>query len=87
MTDTIEERREAHLERFNRIEEKIDKLAERVSMHEDQHEYISKVMKREARKEKFREAIITKTTISLIWSFLVGIGYLIWQGVTSHWKW
>jgi hypothetical protein len=81
------ERRTDQNERFNRIEEKIDKLASRVCIHEDHHDYIAKAMAREARKEEFREAVIQKTTISLIWSFLVGVGYLIWQGVTSHWKW
>jgi hypothetical protein len=53
----------------------------------DQKEYVTMARKREARKEAFREAVIQKTSISLLWSALVGVGYLIWQGVTSHWKW
>lgn len=81
------ERRTDHMERFNRIEEKIDKLSARVCIHEDHHDYIAIAMAREARKESFHRAIIEKTMSSLIWSSIVGLGYLVWQGITSHWKW
>jgi hypothetical protein len=87
MEKQIPERRKEHIEVFTRLEEKIDSLSKRVCVHEDHHEYIARVMAREARKESFQRAIIEKTTISLVWSFIVGIGYLIWQGITSHWKW
>ena len=43
-------------------------------------------MKREARREKFREAVIQKTTISLVWSGIVGCGLLLWSGLKDHLK-
>jgi hypothetical protein len=83
----IPERRKTNEEVFLRLEEKIDDISRRVCVHQDHHEYIAKVMEREARKEAFHRAIIEKTTISLLWSFLVGVAYLCWQGITAHWKW
>jgi hypothetical protein len=76
----IPERRKTNEEVFVRLEEKIDDISRRVCVHQDHHEYIAKVMEREARKEAFQKAIIEKTLASLLWSAIVGIGYLIWSG-------
>ena len=80
------ERRKEHIEVFTRLEEKIDILATRVCIHEDHHEYIAKVMEREARKEAFQRAVIEKTVVSLVWSAIVGFGILLWSGLKDHIK-
>ena len=87
MTPPNTERRSIPSDRLAIIEKKIDKLTERDEIHDDHHEFIKKVMEREARKENLHRAIIEKTITSLLWSSFVSVGYLIWQGITSHWKW
>lgn len=83
----MEERRVDNMEHLLRIESKVDNLTQKLegvsSIQASQlpdHEYIKIVMAREARKEKFQQAIIEKTTVALLWSFIVGAGSLIWLG-------
>lgn len=46
-------------------------------IHEKHHQYITTLIEKEQQKIAFRQAVIEKTTASLIWSAIVGIGYAI----------
>jgi hypothetical protein len=81
----MEDRRKEHAELLQQISISITELKER-TLSEEEKGYVLMAMKREARKEKFREAVIQKTTISLIWSAIVGTGILVWTGLKDHLK-
>ena len=59
-------------------ERRKDKLMEQET-HEKHHEYIATLIQRENQKMVFRQAVIEKTTASLIWSIIVGIGLSVWN--------
>lgn len=59
-------------------ERRKDKLMEQET-HEKHHEYIAALIERENQKMAFRQAVIEKTTASLIWSIIVGIGLSVWN--------
>ena len=77
-----------------RVEGKLDRLEETVAVlhsklteeHSIEHEYIKRALEREARKERLHMAIIEKTMTALFWSFLVGLGSLLWTTMKDHWK-
>jgi len=88
-----EERRSADRERhplydlLSRQDEKLDRLAEQFGgIHAEQHSYIAKLIAREERRMAFREAVIEKTTASLVWSMLVGLAIASWTYLKEHLK-
>ena len=93
MTNTTE-RRTNQLEDFERLETKVDLIQDEVkdlartltTDHNLHHEYLRKVLEREARKEALHRAIIEKTLVALIWSALVGFGSLLYTTLASHWR-
>lgn len=48
--------------------------------------YLDMAMKREARREMFQNAVIEKTTITLVWAIIVGAAALFWDGAVGHIK-
>ena len=48
-------------------------------IHEKHHQYITTLIEREQQRMAFRQAVIEKTTSSLIWSIIVGIGLALWN--------
>lgn len=88
------ERRTNQLEDFSRLEDKVDNIQDEVkdlarnltTDHNLHHEYLRKVLEREARREALHRAIIEKTLLALIWSALLGIGTLLWNTFTTHWR-
>jgi hypothetical protein len=89
------ERRTNQIEDFIQLENKVDTLFTKVEalsytlsgIHVGHHDYIEKTMQREARKEAFQNAVIEKTMIALLWSGVSGLGYMLWQGIQTHWRW
>ena len=43
--------------------------------------YLELLVEREKSKAVFRKAVIEKTTTGLAWSFIVGLGYLLYEGL------
>lgn len=93
MTNTTE-RRSNQLEDFARLEDKVDLIQDEVkdlaktltTDHNLHHEYLRKVLEREARKEALHRAIIEKTLVALVWSAIVGLGALLWSTLVTHWR-
>lgn len=54
-----------------------------VSMSEEERAWVRLAIKREARIEQFRSAVIEKTIAGLVWSGLIGIAYAVWEYVRS----
>ena len=48
-------------------------------IHEKHHQYITTLIEKEQQKIAFRQAVIEKTTASLIWSAIVGLGYAVFN--------
>ncbi len=88
----VDERRIDSLDHITVLAEKIDILIKDVedinnrSLNPEEKEFVRLAIKREARKEAFREAVIQKTTISLLWSGIVGMALLLWTGLKDHLK-
>jgi len=51
------------------------------SLSPDEREWVRLAIKREARIERFRTAVIEKTLAGLVWAALVGIGLAVWEFV------
>lgn len=47
----------------------------------DYRPYLDMAIKRECRREKFQRAVIEKTIVTLAWSLLVGLGWLMYEGL------
>ena len=43
--------------------------------------YLELLVEREKSKALFRKAVIEKTTTGLVWSFIAGFGYLLYEGL------
>ena len=52
-------------------------------LHAKHHEFVTLLIEKETQRIKFREAVIEKTTASLIWSAIVFVGVAIWKYVTT----
>lgn len=48
------------------------------ALSEDERRWVRLAIKREARIEEFRTAVIEKTLLGIIWVVVVGIGYAVW---------
>jgi hypothetical protein len=55
-----------------------ESLKEHSLSPEEQH-WVRLAIKREARIEEFRSAVIEKTLSGILWAAVVGIGYAIWS--------
>ena len=59
----------------------------RQPLTDDEERWVRMAIQKEAKSAEFREAIITKTTGGLIWSALLGIGYVLLDFLKLHgWK-
>ena len=67
------------------IERRNDHIMEE-KIHKQHHEYLATLIEKENQKMKFRKAIIEKTTVSLIWSFLAWGATSVFDYIRTHWK-
>ena len=51
---------------------------------EDELQWVRLAIAAEARKIKFRDAVIEKSLTGLIWSFIVGCGYVLLDFLRTH---
>lgn len=51
---------------------------------EEERQWVRLAIAAEARKIKFRDAVIEKTLAGLAWAFVVGIGYLLYDFLRNH---
>ena len=51
---------------------------------DEERQWVRLAIEAEARKIKFRDAVIEKTVTGLVWMALVGIGYLIVDFLRNH---
>lgn len=49
------------------------------SLSEEERRWVRLAIKREARIEEFRSAVIEKTFSGILWAAVVGLGYAIWE--------
>jgi hypothetical protein len=70
-------------EQRRRKEDKINLSSIEHSLH---HEFITKVIEREAEKADFRKAIMEKTILALLYSGIVGLLYMIGNFIKDHWR-
>lgn len=66
-------------------ERRKDHLTEE-SIHKQHHEYIATLIEKENQKMRFRQAIIEKTTVSLIWTFIAWGATTLVDYIRNHWK-
>lgn len=66
--------------------EKLDKVNKRLDGLTPQLEFVNRLIAREDKRAAFRDAVIEKTTASLVWAIVVGLGLAIWQYVKDHLK-
>lgn len=83
--EEVLDRRKDHAETLQRIETSITDIQTKLVTPEGKA-YVEMAMKREARKEVFRQAVIEKTITSLVWSGIVGAAMLMWHGFKDHLK-
>jgi len=50
----------------------------------DELQWVRLAIEAEARKIKFRDAVIEKTLAGLVWSFILGIGYVLLDFLKNH---
>lgn len=55
--------------------------------HDNSHIFLSALMEREAKRVKFRDAVIEHSLSSLVWSMLVATALGIWAYLKDHFKW
>lgn len=67
------------------MERRKDKLMEQ-EVHEKHHEYIAALIERENQKVRFRQAIIEKSLVSLVWTAIIWTGSIFLEYFKSHWK-
>ena len=51
---------------------------------EEERQWVRLAIAAEARKIKFRDAVIEKTLVGLAWALVVGIGYLLYDFLRNH---
>lgn len=51
---------------------------------DDERQWVRLAIEAEARKIKFRDAVIEKTLSGLVWAGLVGLGYIVIDFLKSH---
>lgn len=81
------------------LRQAVDQLSEQVEdlrqsmrqsetgLTEEEHRWVKLAIKREAQSYELRRAIITKTLTGLVWSLVVGLGYVISEYLINHgWK-
>lgn len=51
---------------------------------EEERQWVRLAIAAEARKIKFRDAVIEKTLVGLAWAVVVGIGYLLYDFLKNH---
>jgi len=56
-------------------------------LSEEETRWVRLAIKREAQSVAFRQSVIDKTMTALLWAFLVGVGKIIYDGLSLHgWK-
>lgn len=50
----------------------------------EEKQWLRLAIRREAQKAEVRQAIIEKTLASLVWSALIGVGYVVWNFITHN---
>jgi hypothetical protein len=54
---------------------------------DDESRWVRLAIQKEAQSIVFRKAVIEKTLSALVWSFIVGLGFLLLDGLKAHgWK-
>lgn len=56
-------------------------------MSEDEHAWVKLAIKREAQMISFRQAVIEKTLIGLVWAGIVALGLVIREYAIAHGMW
>lgn len=60
------------------------KQAKDDQLTDDERQWVRLAIEAEARKIKFRDAVIEKTLSGLVWAGLVGFGYIVIDFLKSH---
>jgi len=55
-------------------------------LHAQHHQYIETLIRKEEQRIAFRQAVIEKTTASLLYSGIIAAGVYIAEQVRNHWK-
>jgi regulation of enolase protein 1 (concanavalin A-like superfamily) len=53
-------------------------------LSEDEQRWVKMAIEREAQSAKFRQAVIEKSTSALVWSAIVGLGYVLKEWFVNH---
>jgi hypothetical protein len=54
------------------------------TLSDEEHRWVKMAIQKEAQSIELRKAIIEKTVASLVWMFIVGIGYVFLDFAKSH---
>ena len=60
------------------------KQAQSQELTDEERQWVRLAIEAEARKIKFRDAVIEKTLSGLVWAGLVGLGYIVIDFLKSH---
>jgi len=60
------------------------KTAQTQELTEEERQWVRLAIEAEARKIRFRDAVIEKSLTSLVWSAILGIGYILVDFLKNH---
>lgn len=60
------------------------KTAQNQELTEEERQWVRLAIEAEARKIRFRDAVIEKSLTSLVWSAILGIGYILVDFLKNH---
>lgn len=60
------------------------KAAQQAELTDEERQWVRLAIEAEARKIRFRDAVIEKTLTALVWAFVVGCGYIFLDFLRNH---
>ena len=81
---TLDDNTKAEL--VNMLKEALKEAVETHPLSDEEIQWVRMAIEAEAQRAAFRKAVIEKTLVSLMGSMALGLAYMVWDSVKTHWK-